>query len=160
MNENAVENHVFGELKKIANHVLNDDYYNQFESMEVKQKNHNFTIEMELETISSKLIETKEIIKGLYLDKIKGIIDEDMFLSMSGEFNEEKERLTQNYTKLADKLKAEQNSQSPIDYMSIIRQISNFDIVEKSILLKLIERIEITAEKEIFILWKFTNPFV
>jgi len=83
-----------------------------------------------------------------------------MFLSMSGEFNKEKERLAQKHTNLTEKLQEEQNTENSIDYMSIIKQISNFDIVEKSILFKLIERIEITADRQILISWKFTNPYI
>ncbi|MCL2838160.1 MAG: recombinase family protein [Oscillospiraceae bacterium] len=157
MYENVVESYVIDELKAMANHTLNDDYYKEFEGLKVKRGKQ---IETELETISRKLAEVKEIIKGLYLDKLKGVIDEDLFLSMSGEYNEEKEFLSQKYIKLADKMKAEQAPKTPIDYMSIIKEISNFDIVEKSILFKLIDRVEITAEKEIVVNWKFSNPYV
>jgi len=156
MNEKAVETHVINELKKISNHVLNDDYYQQFESMEVKKENNT---QYRIDNISRRLEEVKEIIKALYLDKVKGIIDEDMFLSMSGEYSEEKERLSQNYAKLFEEMGTEQTPKNVVDYKSIIKQISNFDILEKSIFFKLIERIEITANKEILISWKFSNPY-
>ena len=156
MRESIIDDYVIGDLKSIAAKVLDDDYYKEFEGMNVKQESNE---DSRIDEITRKLNEVKEIIKGLYLDKVKGIIDEDLFLSMSGEYSEEKERLSREYTKLIDRRKAARNPQETVDYMSIIRQISNFDIVDKTLLFKLIDRIELSADREIHITYKFKNPY-
>ena len=109
--------------------------------------------------INRKLTEIKEIIKGLYMDKIRGIIDEEMFLSMSGEYNAEKERLGREYADLACKNADGPDKNNPVDYISVIRQFASFEHVDKVTLWQLIERVEISADGQIYINYKFKNPY-
>lgn len=156
MHEKTLDDYVIGELKIISAHVLDDKYYQQFEGMKIENDNKT---DKRINEIIRKLNEVKEIIKALYLDKVRGIIDEDIFLSMSDDYSAEKECLSREYAKLIEEQKATQNSKKEVDFMSIIRDISNFDTIDKTLLFKLIERIEISAEREVFITWKFKTPY-
>jgi len=161
MNEQVITDRVIGELRKIAAYVLDEDYYSQLslESTDAEAERAKSSDER-LAKISRKLAEIKEIIKGLYIDKLKGVIDEEMFLSMSGEFSAEKERLSREYTDLTDKRSGGQGAQNDVDYTSVIRQVANFEVVDKLILFRLIEKVEITSDRRIIIKYKFRNPFL
>jgi hypothetical protein len=57
----------------------------------------------------------------------------------------------------------EQQQSRPVannDYKDLIKKLATFDIVDKSILMKLISKIEISKDKEIFITYNFKNPFI
>lgn len=154
--ESILDKIVIEELKKVSNEVLKDQFYEKFESIK-PEKNNN--IDKEFERINKKLNETKEVIKSLYVDKVKGLIDEEMFMQMSKDYNVEKENLSKRYMELVNEKKALNDSDKETDYIEVIKQIANFDEVDKVTLTKLIDRIEISEEKEIFIYYIFKNPF-
>jgi len=160
MNEQLVIDSVVGELRKISAHVLVEDYFEQLnrDSTDMNAKQGK-GVDERLVQISRKLTEIKEIIKGLYLDKLKGVIDEEMFLSMSGEFSAERELLNREYSYLVDKKDSGTGHQKEVDYMAVMRRIANFEAVDKGMLYQLIERVEITANRQIVIKYKFRNPF-
>jgi len=157
LNEELVNKYVLSELKKISKYVLSNKYYTQFKDIDFDVPNNDDYTEKECKRITHKLDEVKATIKTLYTDKIKGLIDEEMFLQVSKEYNEEKEKLSKRYMELEEeKSKPEQEK---VDYPQIIKQIANFDIIEKTILVKLIKRIEISSDKKIYIIYNFKNPF-
>ncbi len=153
--ESVIDNYVISELKKIANYVLEEDFYEQFSKLEPVQDD---SIDKEMEQINKKLFETRSIIKSLYTDKFKGIIDEDMFLQMSREYNEDKERLGVRYSQLTEK-KKEMGSSNTTDFLKLIKEIVNFERPDKTLLSKLIDCIKISKEREINIYYSFRNPY-
>lgn len=156
MLEAEVESHVISDLKKIANYVLQDDFYEQFESIKPEKDE---SIDKELEFINLKLTDTKAVIKSLYKDKVKGIIDEDMFIQMAEEYKGEKDRLSLRYTKLLENRSEHGESNNKTDFIGLIKEIANFERLEKTILTKLIDRIEIMNDGEIKIYYSFRNPY-
>ncbi len=153
MSERAVESYVVDELKKIAAHTFGENFYNQFQDILPDKDNSR---EKEAELTNRKLTEVKNVIKQLYVDKLRGVIDEDMFLYMSGQYNEEKTRLNKRLAALSD---AKERPTNEVNYIEVIKKLVNFDIVDRTILTKLINRIEISADKQIFITYNFKNPY-
>ncbi len=156
MHEDVLEEHVIEELKKVAKHVLQESFYEQLSTL---KPNKDDSIDKEMVQINKKMMQTKDIIKSLYIDKVKGIIDEDMFLQMSTEYNQEKERLSIRYSQLLEKKKSSEKPNKNTDYLHIIKEIANFDRPDRILLTKLIDRIEITDKREINIHYKFQNPY-
>jgi len=156
MKEEIVENCVISQLKKISEHVLNDDFYKQFESVKPEKGQ---SIDNELQMINKMLIEAETVIKALYIDKVKGIIDEDMFLRMSKEYKEEKERLGVRHSELVINKKSLEKFGNTSDCMKTIKEFANFERPDKTLLAKLIDRVEITDEREINIFFSFRNPY-
>jgi len=154
LNEELVNQYVISELRKIAKYVLKPKNHKQFENISLNTPDDY--AEQERELIIHKLDEVKEIIKTLYTDKIRGIIDEEMFLQVSKEYNEEKEKLSKRYIELSEE---KNKPETEVDYLKIIQQIANFEIIDKIVLAKLIKRIEISDDKNIYIMYNFKNPF-
>jgi len=146
--ESEVENYVLDHLRQTAKNVLSKDFCDRFDGLKA-DNDHS-----EKERIVKRLAEIKNTIKALYTDKLKGIIDEEIFIEMSSQFSGEKERLTKRLTGIET---TAQKSTSH-DYKSLIQKIVDFEVVDRTILVKLINKIEISKDKEIFIHYNFSDP--
>jgi hypothetical protein len=150
MNEEVIEKYVIADLRRTAKKALKKGFSEQFEGLELEE-----TDSGEKEQLENRLSAIKDIIKNLYEDKLKAIIDEDLFIEMSSKYNVEK-------INLANKLMhLENQALKPTvkyDYKSIIEKITNFEIIDRGILAKLINKIEISNDKEIFITYNFCQP--
>jgi len=152
--EDLVERYVLNELRSIAKQTLKDDFCERFSGMQPQEQTSNGE---EIKQVKVKLDDTRRIIKNLYVDKLKGIIDEGILLEVSRQYSAELQQLQRRLAEL------EQQQNCPAtesDYTDLIKQLVNFDVVDKSVLLKLINRIEISKDKEIFITYNFKNPFI
>lgn len=155
--ESIIEDYVVGELKKIAENVLNEDFC---KDIKIVAPDINNSIEAELKEAEQKLQEIKNHIKSLYIDKLKGILDEEMFLSISKEYNKEKEVLSNRIISLMKKKSEIENNSSKTDYISIIKNTLNFENLNKQVISQLIDRIEINENREIFVYYNFKNPYI
>jgi len=146
--EATLEKSVVYSLRDIAKTVLSDGFCEQFNDIVVVNDT------SEKERITRRLSEIKNTIKALYVDKVKGIIDEELFIEMSGQFSDEKSRLAKRIIELESEVIIPTNH----DYKAIIKQLSDFEIVDRAVLVKLINRVEISKDREIFIFYNFPNP--
>ncbi|MCI8411104.1 MAG: recombinase family protein [Clostridia bacterium] len=155
--EELLNNYVLTELKYITKQTIkHKEFYNEL--IADLPDNKFDKIQDEMERINKRLNDIKRIIKNLYEDKVKEIISEEDFLSMSSEFNQEKEDLAKRYNDLlAQKQTAEL---SPEKSFEILSDIIDFENVEKSIITKLIKRIDVCRNGDITINYNFKNPFI
>lgn len=156
LNEKLVEDYVIGELKKIADYVITDEFCND---VKIIVPENNNLIDNDLNQAEKRLIEINDTIKTLYIDKLKGILDEEMFLSISKEYSDEKEKLNHKIIQLTKRKEELKKAQKEIDYISILKNTLNFENLNKQVISQLINKIEISKEKEIFIYYNFKNPY-
>lgn len=156
LNEALIEQQVILSLQQIAKQILKDDF---FQDITITTTEKNNQIDHDLEQAEKKLLEINHIIKSLYLDKIKGIIDEDMFLSLSQEYTAGKEALCKKINSLLTAKNDLEQDIAEIDYISILKDILYFEKPDKKIIGKLINRIEINENREISIYYNFKNPY-
>jgi DNA invertase Pin-like site-specific DNA recombinase len=154
LREEFVENYVLDDLRNIAKQTLSNDFYKQLNDLEPQEKNNRTK---EIKAVKSKLEETRSIIKKLYVDKLKGIIDESILIEVSSQYSVELQQLQR---RLAELEQGQSQPATQNDYKELIKRLTNFDVVDKSILMKLINKIEISKDKEIFITYNFKNPFI
>jgi DNA invertase Pin-like site-specific DNA recombinase len=154
LREDFVEKHIVSELRKIAEQTLKDDFCEQFSGLKPQEQGN---LCEEIRQVKAKLDDTRQIIKNLYVDKLKGLIDENILLEVSRQYSAELQQLQFRLSEL------EQQQKCPVtknDYTELMKQLANFNVVDKSILMKLIDKIEISKDKEIFITYNFKNPFI
>ena len=152
LREDLVERYVIDNLREIAKSTLSADFYNQFDNLKSQEKG---TSDEQIKVVKNKLDETRRIVMNLYVDKLKGVIDESILLEVSSQYSAELQQLQRRLDEL------EQQKANPItenDYKSLIKQIAEFDVIEKSILMKLINKIEISKDKQIHISYNFKVP--
>ncbi|MDR2531602.1 MAG: recombinase family protein [Oscillospiraceae bacterium] len=148
--EDLIEKCVFDKLREIAEKTLGENFTGQFKDLFFEKPDYS-----EKESIQKRSDEIKGIIKSLYTDKLKGIIDEDLFIEMSSRYSNEKNMLSDRLSQI------ETEMSKPVtehDYKDIISKIIGFEIIERNILAKLINRIEISEERQIFITFNFCKP--
>ncbi|MCL2475710.1 recombinase family protein [Candidatus Bathycorpusculum sp.] len=154
LREDFVEKYVLDELQRIAKQTLKDDFCEQFSCLKPQEQGN---VSEEIKQVKAKLDDTRQIIKNLYVDKLKGLIDETILLEVSRKYSTELQQLQR---RLAELEQQQTRPATKSDYKELIKQLSHFDIVDKSILMKLIDKIEISKDKEIFITYNFKNPFI
>lgn len=154
MNEKLVDEYVINDLRRIAKLALNDDFFDEFKYLKFPKSDNN--IAEKIQQIEIRFSEIRDIIKTLYEDKVRGIISESDFLEMTKEYSEEKDNLSFQYKELKQEL--ETQARPEVNYIDLLKQIAHFEVIEKSILVRLIDKIEITKDKEIIIYYTFQNP--
>lgn len=155
LSEKLVEDHVIGELKKIADNVITDEFCSD---IKIIVPENNDSIEKALLQAEKKLEEIKNVIKELYIDKLKGVLDEEMFLGISKEYNDEKERISNKIICLMKLKEESENPQEETELISALKNTLNFENINKQVIGHLINRIEISGSREVFIYYNFTKP--
>jgi len=119
-------------------------------------------INKQIGTLKTRLEDIATALKNLYVDKVKSVIHEELFLELSAGYLEDRADIYSKIERL-EKEAAEsgENSlgQSPNHYKDILMSIARFEILTKPTLAALIERIEIHKNRHIIIKYKFLNPY-
>lgn len=152
ISEKDLDEYVINDLKRISKQSLDEDFYNSISELKTQEQNNS---EVKIKNIENRFAEIRNITKNLYEDKINGIISEDDFLNMTREYGEEKIQLG----KRLEEIKTEKNDDTQnFNYYKLLKDIANFNVINKAILSKLIDKIEIGKDREIFIYYQFQKP--
>lgn len=102
--ETDLEACVINDLKQISEYTINREKF--LEAIKDKpKKSKTETTEKEIKAIEVKLQEIKKIIKSLYEDKIKNIIDETTFMELTKDYSKERDQLQTRLVNLEEELK-------------------------------------------------------
>jgi hypothetical protein len=106
---------------------------------------------------NSKIKENNNYLKNLYKDKVSGVISEEMFLMLSKEYEEQKKKLEEQLKILTENSFCKKDNK---ELNNLIQQVFNFDkdTIDRSLLLKLINRIEVNNKNEITVFYNFKQP--
>jgi hypothetical protein len=162
MNYNRFENKMIEIIKELAIRFSNQKQFNEVYVNYIKQEklqisSHN----KKIANFNNKIAEIDEKIETLYLDKLNKIIDENTYLKMVNKFIDEKSTFKQEIIKLESQIKnALDNSNTLFNEDKLNETISEFlnsHLITKNIIYKLIDRIEIDREKNIYITFNFKS---
>ncbi len=119
------------------------------------------TIKKQIEIIDIKIADINKNLDSLYNDKLKGILTDIDFTRISERFVNEREKLTNKKIELSDRfqlLQGQKNIKNKNDEEQMDKTINEFlDMkeVDKSYLFRLIDKIEIDKDKNVFISFNF-----
>lgn len=119
------------------------------------------TIKKQIEIIDIKIADINKNLDSLYNDKLKGILTDIDFTRISERFVNEREKLTNKKIELSDRfqlLQEQKNIKNKNDEEQMDKTINEFlDMkeVDKSYLFRLIDKIEIDKDKNVFISFNF-----
>ncbi len=150
MTEDGLINKVLEDLRRIVNNYLSID------KIQIKKEQPYKSIN-NISILNKKIEHLDKLLKNLYEDKINNIISDDMFISLSKDYEQEKYNLLQQI-KIQKEIEIKEQCNT-YDESSIIESILRFDKdnIDRNILLKLIDKIVIN-DKEIHITYKFAFP--
>jgi site-specific DNA recombinase len=157
--EEELDNYILSELRSIAQEVLDKERLMKAAESKNKIQKHS-SVDNKLSSIESRLEEIKRVLKKLYEDKIKGIVTEQDYIDFSNDYNKEREQLNKRLEKFGVKKPHYEQMQKENDRLAeLVKGIIEFENAGKSILVQLIEKIEVFEDKETRVYYKFCNPF-
>ena len=148
-------------IKEVCSRYINENLQDELISMAKKQKQielKQISNEKRLETLEQKISDTGLYIKNLYMDKVKGVVSENDYISLVSDFTKDRDNLIKEKEELITII----NNQKPqIDETAKIEKLAKeFIALEKptkQLLNELIEKITISENKEINIYFKFNE---
>ena len=152
-----VDKLVINDLQNIANMAIKNknEFMNKINKPNMKEeKNINKNI---IEKKQRRLAEIIKLRRCLYEDWKRKIITKEDFDSMYLEYNKEKEKISNDILKLQKEIKEEKKKDQVADYINLLENIVNFNIVPKNIIIELIDKVEIFQDKTVRIHYKFSK---
>lgn len=141
-----------------ANHTKLEETYKK-----VKDKSIDLvaSAKKQIEIIDIKIADINKNLDSLYNDKLNGILTDIDFTRISVRFVNERDKLTNEKSELMDRVQALQGQQTIKDkndeeqMNKIIDEFLEMKEVDKSYLFRLIDKIEIDKDKNVFISFNF-----
>ena len=148
-------------IKEVCSRYINENLQDELVSMAKKQKQFELkqiTNEKKLETLEQKISDIGLYIKNLYMDKIKGVVSENDYVSLVADFTKDRDNLIKEKEEL---IKIINNQKPQIDETAKIEKLAkefiSLEKPTKQLLNELIEKITISENKEINIYFKFNE---
>ena len=148
-------------IKEVCSRYINENLQNELISMAKKQKQFELkqiTNEKILETLELKISDIGLYIKNLYMDKVKGVVSENDYVSLVADFTKDRDNLIKEKEEL---IKIINNQKPQIDETAKIEKLAkefiSLEKPTKQLLNELIEKITISENKEINIYFKFNE---
>lgn len=119
------------------------------------------SVKKQIETIDMKIVDINKNLDSLYNDKLNGILTDIDFTRISTRFVNERDKLTNEKSELMDRfqlLQGQQHIKNKNDEEQMNKTINEFlemKEVDKSYLFRLIDKIEIDKDKNVFISFNF-----
>ena len=148
-------------IKEVCSRYINENLQDELINMAKKQKQlelKQISNEKRLETLEQKISDIGLYIKNLYMDKVKGVVSENDYISLVADFTKDKDNLIKEKEEL---IKIINNQKPQIDETAKIEKIAkeflSLEKPTKQLLNELIEKITISENKEINIYFKFNE---
>ena len=119
------------------------------------------SVKKQIEIIDNKIADINKNLDSLYNDKLNGILADIDFTRISTRFVNERDKLTNEKSELMDRFQALQGQQTIKDkndeeqMNKIINEFLEMKELDKSCLFRLIDKIEIDKDKNVFISFNF-----
>ena len=148
-------------IKEVCSRYINENLQDELISMAKKQRQlelKQISNEKRLETLEQKIADIGLYIKNLYMDKVKGVVSENDYISLVSDFTKDRDNLIKEKEELITII----NNQKPqIDETAKIEKLAkefiSLEKPTKQLLNELIEKITISENKEINIYFKFNE---
>ena len=148
-------------IKEVCSRYINENLQDELISIAKKQRMlelKQINNEKRLQTLEQKISDIGLYIKNLYMDKVKGVVSENDYISLVADFTKDRDNLIKEKEELIRII----NNQKPLadETAKIEKLAKEFITLEKptkQLLNELIEKITISENKEINIYFKFNE---
>ena len=153
--ESKLDKAVKDDLKTMAEQKLNNDKIIKLDEVNAIRKEKTKISKSKFD-YEKRINEINRIIKSTYEDKVNGILSSEEFNLMIDDYRKEKETLLQKAKFLEEQLNSYENTKED-ELIKIIKNITNFENIDKNTIMSLIDRIEIIDSESIKIYYKFSE---
>lgn len=159
MNYNKFEESILNIIKQICKiYVSSDDLYEAYQNFDNKIIDLKQEMKKKADTISRTIIEIDNNLEKMYMDKLRGIISEENYIKYSEKMMQEKVNLFAQKDEIEREIK-NQDSKKNSDYEldNIIKDFMKFENIDKNFLYKILDKIEIDKDKNVYLYFKFSK---
>lgn len=165
MNYEKFEKHIIYIVKKICQiYAKKDIFYSIYEEYQNKTHNTEEEYKKNLEKINQAINDINSNLDKMYIDKLNGILQEDDYIRVSQKLSLEREKLNQQKQELEQKIiivkdTIENNKpeEKKKELDKLIDNFLKFEKIDKIFLYRLINKIEIEKDKNVYIYFNFSK---
>jgi len=165
MNYEKFEKHIIYVVKKICQIYADKEiFYGIYEKYQNKTLNIREGYKKKIEQIDKAIFDINNNLDKMYMDKLRGVLQEEDFIRVSQKMslerttlNEQKQELEQKLNGTEDKIKNKNHTKEEEELDELIENFFKFEKPDKLFLYRLINKIEIDKEKNIYIYFNFSK---
>lgn len=165
MNYEKFEKHIIYVVKKICQIYADKEIF-----YEIYKKFQNKTLDIregykkKIEQINRAIFDINNNLDKMYMDKLKGVLQEEDYVRVSGKLslertklNEQRQELEQKLIVTEDKIETKNHTKEEKELDELIENFLKFEKPDKMFLYRLINKIEIDKDKNIYIYFNFSK---
>jgi hypothetical protein len=152
-NLETATNMIIDQIKNRCMQFLNEEQYHKLaEGAKNKILDIKYNIKGEILVLEKKINEINNRIDSIYEDKYNGILKNDDFIRLSTKYTESRKSLEERVKQL-EQIEAKEETQ--IDIGQLVKDFVEMKEITRTMLISLVDRIEMSQNKEITIYYKF-----
>lgn len=152
-NLEKLTNYVLEQIKIRCREFLDENKYMQIaNSSKDKILKDRFNFKNEIKVLEKKLKDIDKIIDKLYEDKCKGLFEDEDFTRLYSKQTELRKGTAERIKSLEEQLEREDSS---VDINKLVKDFVELKEITRTMMVSLIDRIEVSEDKEITIYYKF-----
>ena len=165
MNYEKFEKHIIYVVKKICQIYADKEiFYSIYEKYQNKTLDIREGYKKKIEQIDKAIFDINNNLDKMYMDKLRGILQEVDYVRVSQKFNQErlklneqKQALEQKLIETEDKIESKNHTKEEKELDKLIEEFLKFEKPDKMFLYRLINKIEIDKDKNIYIYFNFSK---
>ena len=165
MNYERFENHIIYIVKKICQIYADKEiFYRVYEKYQNKTLDIREGYKKKIEQIDKAIFEINNNLDKMYMDKLRGVLQEEDYVRVSQKFNfertklcEQKKELEQKISQAEIKLETKNSTKEEKELDNLIEEFLKLEKIDKIYLYRLIKKIEIDKDKNVYIYFNFSK---
>lgn len=165
MNYEKFEKHIIYVVKKICQIYANKEiFYSIYEKYQNKTLDIREGYKKKIDQIDKSIFNINNNLDKMYMDKLRGVLQEEDYVRVSQKFNLERTKLSEQKQELEkkligteDKIKNKIHTKEEKELDELVENFLKLEKVEKIYLYRLINKIEIDKDKNIYIYFNFSK---
>lgn len=144
---------VLSKVREVCKAYLDPDRLQPIAEEAVKNASKATDCETEIQCLQSKIVGLTTNLDQMYLDRLRGLLSEDDFQRIYQKVKMDRTVLEARLNHLHERAKQPVNT--PEKSKALVKQFLDSALTSREVLISLIERVELTEEKEIIIKFRF-----
>ena len=151
--EETVNEAVLTKVREVCQAYLNPDRLRPIAQEAVENASKEFSCEAEMQALQSKITALTTNLDQMYMDRLNGLLSEEDFQRIYQEVKMDRTVLEDRLKSLQEQAKQPVNTEEKAK--ALVKQFLDSALTSRELLVSLIERVELTEEKEIIIKFRF-----
>ena len=165
MNYDKFEKHIIYIVKKICQIYADKEiFYSIYEKYQNKTLDIREGYKKKIEQIDRAILDINNNLDKMYMDKLRGVLQEEDYVRVSQKFNlertklnEQKKELEQKLIGTEEKINTKNKTKEEKELDKLIEEFLKLEKIDKIYLYRLINKIEIDKDKNIYIYFNFSK---